>query len=162
MCKAFFFHGLAHRSRIGKNCARFLEYGPCRILFRFRHKFFNLFFPESASHVPYLIVGLSIVDYGQEERGFGFLHFIRTMTSELQVQMNWTAFVFGSISFWVKSFAVVISLPSFGSSFNFYTRTCLSVRGHAYFSPISPHWSVRFSSRALNPKCKESTHQIVR
>ena len=138
----------------------YISWQPC-ILSRFRQKFSDLIFSMRSSIVPNGIVRHSAMVYCQEKRGVGFLHLVRTMAGKLKINTNWTARGMSGVGFWINSPAVAISLSCFWSLFGFHTRACFPLTGSSS-TTIPPHCSLKHSSLALNPKCKDSIHHTVR
>ena len=104
-----------------------------------------LFFCKRSSIPPDLIVRRSAMVYCQEKRGDRFLYLVRTIAGKVEIITNWTAPGISRVGFWTKSPAVAVSLSAF------HTRTCFPLTGSSS-TTISPHWSLRHSSLALNPK----------
>ena len=103
------------------------------------------FFARGAMIPPDRIVRRSAMVYCQEKRGVRFLYLVRTIAGKVEIITNWTAPGISRVGFWTKSPAVAVSLSAF------HTRTCFPLTGSSS-TTISPHWSLRHSSLALNPK----------
>lgn len=101
--------------------------------------------------------------YGQEERRVRFLHFVGTMTGKLQVQTNWTAFVFGSVCFWVKSSVVAISMSSFRATFCFPHKDLQTSEKIIFQPDISPFKSCSETEvqREHPPDCALKNFRVV-
>ena len=137
----------------------YISWKPC-ILSRFRQKCSDLVFSKRGSIVPDRIVRRSAMVYCQEKRGVGFLHLTRTMAGKLEINTNWIALGNGGVGFWTKSPAAAVSLSCFDLHSAFHARTCFPLTGSSS-TTISPHFSLRHSSLALNQRYKDSIHHTV-